>query len=239
MISKWSLLFSLIFLKIAYATPLPIGPTPSLLWSPATYILASGTAITALTYSNRKHWTSHSQEEISTHKPLGSSAKVGDIMGQLLPNGLYMGEQLIFDRPDGYRRAEHMLFATLSASLCVIALKYTVREKRPSSKSKTSFPSGHTAMAFAFASVVGIHHPWYIGIPAYALASFVGISRVNDNKHYIHDVLGGATIGTAFGFGTYYFSGDRYKVDKVSTNNLQILPLVGPKQGGLLFSYNY
>ena len=86
--------------------------------------------------------------------------------------------------------------------------------------------------------MVSIHHPWYIGVPAYALASFVGLSRVNDNKHYIHDVLAGATIGTAFGYGTYYANGDRYKVDGVASN-FKVLPLVGPSEGGLLFSYEY
>lgn len=189
-------------------------------------------------YARKAKWTSHSHFEIVQHKPLGDFSTVGDLLGRVFPNALYVGEQLIFDRPDGYRRAEHMAYSTLCAGLFTGVLKYTVREKRPGSNSKTSFPSGHTTTAFAFASVVGIHHPWYIGTPAYLLASFVGFSRVNDNKHYVHDVLAGATIGTAFGYGVYYANKDRYDLGNRSSD-FQLAPLFGPKTAGLTLTFSY
>ena len=37
-----------------------------------------------------------------------------------------------------------------------------------------------------------------------ALAGTVALSRMNDNKHYLHDVVAGATIGTAYGLGIYF-----------------------------------
>lgn len=200
-------------------------------------IMAGGTAATLLTYTTRKHYSAPLERNWGSQKPLGKYSRYGDYMGQLVPNALYIGEQLLFARPEGYRRSEHMFLATLYSALFTNVLKYTVREKRPSSNSKTSFPSGHTTTAFAFASVVSIHHPWYIGVPAYALATFVGVSRVNDKKHFIHDVLFGATIGTTFGYGTYYASGERYKVDKVS--NFFVLPLIGKDVGGVVFNYSY
>lgn len=36
---------------------------------------------------------------------------------------------------------------------------------------------------------------WEYGLPAYALASFVGYSRVESRQHYAHDVIAGASIG--------------------------------------------
>ena len=57
-----------------------------------------------------------------------------------------------------------------------------------------SFPSGHTAAAFAFASAVGRDLPW-AGVPLRGLAALVGYSRVHTGVHYPGDVIAGALIG--------------------------------------------
>ncbi|MGZ4299908.1 MAG: phosphatase PAP2 family protein [Solirubrobacteraceae bacterium] len=57
-----------------------------------------------------------------------------------------------------------------------------------------SFPSGHTAAAFAFASAVGRVLP-LAGVPLRALAALVGYSRVHTGVHYPGDVIAGALIG--------------------------------------------
>ena len=92
-----------------------------------------------------------------------------------------------------------MAQATFYAGLTTMILKRTFNQRRPNSENKHSFPSGHTTTAFAFASVVAVEHEWYYGVGAYSLASIVALSRIHDNAHYIHDVVMGATIGSAFG----------------------------------------
>jgi membrane-associated phospholipid phosphatase len=57
-----------------------------------------------------------------------------------------------------------------------------------------SFPSGHTAAAFAFATAVGDVLP-LAGIPLRGLAALVGYSRVHTGVHYPGDVIAGALIG--------------------------------------------
>ena len=62
--------------------------------------------------------------------------------------------------------------------------------------SSTSFPSGHSAAAFAFATGVGHVLP-PAAIPLRALAALVAYSRVHTGVHYPGDVIAGALIGTA------------------------------------------
>ena len=146
----------------------------------------------------------HLEHYAKTTKPLGSSSKYGDKLGQVYPNIAYViatGAYGYFNKNnEAIYLAGVMTRATLSASIAANILKYSVREKRPDpSTSKVSFPSGHTTTAFTFASVVGYQHgPWWGGA-SYLMASFVGFSRLNDNAHHLHDVLAGALIGTIYG----------------------------------------
>jgi undecaprenyl-diphosphatase len=61
--------------------------------------------------------------------------------------------------------------------------------------STTSFPSGHSAAAFAFATGVGGVLP-PVAIPLRALAAVVAYSRVHTGVHFPGDVVAGALIGT-------------------------------------------
>ena len=61
--------------------------------------------------------------------------------------------------------------------------------------SSTSFPSGHSATAFAFATGVG-HVLAPAAIPLHGLAALVAYSRVHTGVHYPGDVVAGALIGT-------------------------------------------
>lgn len=61
--------------------------------------------------------------------------------------------------------------------------------------SSTSFPSGHSAAAFAFATGVGHVLP-AAAIPLYGLAALVAYSRVHTGVHYPGDVVAGALMGT-------------------------------------------
>jgi len=65
--------------------------------------------------------------------------------------------------------------------------------------SSDSFPSGHTASAFAFATAVGQRIP-ALWLPLHGLALLVGYSRVHTGVHYAGDVVAGATVGSACGW---------------------------------------
>jgi membrane-associated phospholipid phosphatase len=88
--------------------------------------------------------------------------------------------------------------AQLVAQATTQAIKLTARRTRPDGSS-LSLPSGHTSAAFATASVVQSEFGWKAGIPAYAIASWVAASRVQMDRHYLSDVIAGATIGVLAG----------------------------------------
>ncbi len=85
-------------------------------------------------------------------------------------------------------------------------LKRTTNETRPNGKDDRSFPSGHTAVAFAAAQYMQMRGGWRYGVPAYLAASLTGYSRVRAKEHYWRDVLAGAALGIA---SSYYFTDSR------------------------------
>jgi membrane-associated phospholipid phosphatase len=58
-----------------------------------------------------------------------------------------------------------------------------------------SFPSGHAASAFAFATAVGSGLP-IVAVPLHAAAGVVAYSRVHTGVHYPGDVVVGSMLGT-------------------------------------------
>lgn len=63
-----------------------------------------------------------------------------------------------------------------------------------------SFPSGHATNAFAVASVIAAHsNGWIVPTIAWTVATGVAVSRVNDNVHFVSDVVAGSLIGAGIG----------------------------------------
>jgi membrane-associated phospholipid phosphatase len=100
------------------------------------------------------------------------------------------------------------------------AAKAAVGRRRPGG-SRDSLPSGHASASFASAAVLGSHFGWKVGVPAYAVAGFVGWTRVRDHAHWPTDVVVGATTGLIAGYTVARGHGPR---------NWAIVPSAGARQ---------
>lgn len=89
--------------------------------------------------------------------------------------------------------------AQVLAQAIVQAGKFATHRPRPDASNHYSLPSGHTASAFATATVLRQHFGWKAGVPAYSFGAYVAVSRMSANKHHLSDVLLGAAIGIAAG----------------------------------------
>lgn len=95
-----------------------------------------------------------------------------------------------------------MLFVMASAIAdgSVLVVKGWSHELRPDGSNYLSFPSGHTAQAFASAEFMRLEYkdvsPWY-GVAGYAMATATGLLRMYNNKHWMSDVVAGAGVGIA------------------------------------------
>ncbi len=116
-----------------------------------------------------------------------------------------------------------------SAFLVTTALKETISSRRPDGSDKDSFPSGHASMSFASAATLNNRYGWKIGLPAHAVAVFVGVSRVKAKRHRWGDVLAGAAIGEASGL----------LLTRKLNPNVSLVPWGDTKSGGISLAMRF
>lgn len=99
---------------------------------------------------------------------------------------------------DFANRTAILIKSEVMMTILTYSLKKITAVPRPDTGQPTSFPSGHTAQAFAAATFMakeyGHKSIWY-SIAAYTAATGVGTLRVLNSRHWVSDVLVGAGIG--------------------------------------------
>ena len=126
---------------------------------------------------------------------------------------------------------ETALLATKSIlfnGIIVSAIKYGFQRQRPKNTDNTllffgpfgdgsnhSFASGHTSTAFAIATAFALEYKERPIVPiiAYTLATGVGLSRMNDNKHWASDVFFGAVLGYSI---SHFLYKNQFKKRKIA-----------------------
>jgi membrane-associated phospholipid phosphatase len=156
---------------------------------------------------------------------LKTGATVFRLLGQ--PIGLFTATGIyLIGRADGQQRTQELGLHTMAAIALAGgeagAIKIIAGRARPFASLDNaanfgflrglrddkyrSFPSGHTASAFAFAAAVSSETQrwwpstrWVIGPILYSGATLTGMSRIYNEAHWASDVMAGAALGTLTG----------------------------------------
>jgi membrane-associated phospholipid phosphatase len=152
------------------------------------------------------------REETQEHRGATSNsvAKVANSLGEwrfVIPalSAGYLAGELAGSR-DLKRVILHAGAAAALATGVTSSLKYTIGRTRPSFagdpdqfrpfSGANSFPSGHTAVAFAIAtSIADETGDSWSDVALYSAATLTAMARVNDDRHWASDVLIGGLIG--------------------------------------------
>ena len=114
--------------------------------------------------------------------------------------------------------------ALLASGVSVHTLKFSTNVERPTKRGEgrwnSSFPSGHTAVAFCQAGSIGTLHENFKK-PLLFLGFMVGRSRIRSRHHRFGDVVAGAAIG--YLWGRYY---GRKELNSRKENTAQTMSLV-------------
>lgn len=119
-------------------------------------------------------------------------------------------------------------------------VKRAVDRRRPDGADNYSFPSGHTASAFAAAEFLNQEYrdvsPW-IGYAGYTVATATGVLRMYNNRHWVSDVVAGAGFGIASTKAAYLIYPHLRKlfVGKQSVK-YSLLPTYQQRTAGIAFS---
>jgi membrane-associated phospholipid phosphatase len=117
--------------------------------------------------------------------------KQADILMLALPASAYLLTLSKQDEQGAWSLTKSLGLAAVST----LALNSLIDKDSPNGSSSDAFPSGHAAIAFSSAAYIQKRYGWRPGIPAYAVAAYVGWLRVETDDHDNADVLAGAAVG--------------------------------------------
>jgi len=157
-----------------------------------------GYGVASLKFSSLKHVNNHFNDKIfldGGYHPIHI-----DNYLQYAPGALVYGLNLVGIKGKNNLLDRSAIYAMSNLIMCgmVMGTKNLTQEWRPDRADRLSFPSGHTATAFAAAEFMRQEYRdvsgWY-GVAGYAMAATTGYLRMYNNKHWLGDVVAGAGVG--------------------------------------------
>jgi membrane-associated phospholipid phosphatase len=224
----------------------------ALAWRPADWLkvslLVGATLRLADEDEDIKTWVQRKRDDrtntiAAIGKPFGDGIYTLPVLGVLYCCGRFSGNERL------RRTALLGCESVVVSGVITGAIKYLAHKPRPSSRevdgipwggpaastAHLSFPSGHSACAFAIGTVVAMEYKGNALVPplAYAAAALCAFSRVNDNAHWMSDVIVGSAIGHLTARAIVGRHGGGHE------SRLGLEPLVSNRGTGLSLSYRF
>lgn len=127
-----------------------------------------------------------------------------------------------------FDQTKYMAVTGVITTLVIHSLKRGVGKLRPDNSSHHSFPSGHTATAFAGATILYNEYKESSPMMAYngfAFSTATGGLRIMNNRHWLSDVMAGAGIGMLVAHVVYYWEPLKNWNPFKNSKNIGFIPL--------------
>jgi membrane-associated phospholipid phosphatase len=184
-----------------------------------------------------RHVSNYAQDNqtSTTNQVADTFAPFGAAYAFAVVAGFYAGGAIAHDSRAKAVALDGIASSVITSAMIVPALKVIAGRQRPNAnegadaffQGGSSFPSGHTAEAFTLAATIASHYDslWIKGT-AYGVASLVGYARIEQDAHFLSDVVASALIGIGVAKSVVAFN-------KRKRGAVTLRPAVGPDHWGL------
>jgi membrane-associated phospholipid phosphatase len=149
-------------------------------------------------------WDDDLAGEVGDVRPLNKVLDLGNLYGSSTLSLTITSGMWGLAKVTGLSRGEavfsDLLRAILLANVVVTPIKFVAQRERPDGSDNLSFPSGHTANAFAMTAVLTRRYGPRFALPLYAFTAAVPLARIDRDRHFFSDVVAGAILGTVAGY---------------------------------------
>jgi hypothetical protein len=165
-----------------------------------------------------------------------SGAIIGSAIPLSLAGGVFVTSR--FTKSDHFRSFGYTLAqAYATNSILSQGIKLATHRMRPDGSGSNSFPSAHSSGSFAVATVVTNYYGKKWGIPLYAVAGLVAVSRIEKGVHWPSDVVAGAALG--YISGRTAINGTKREAPGQKTSRLMIAPSTGRDWRGVSVNLHF
>jgi membrane-associated phospholipid phosphatase len=174
--------------------------------------LAGTAAVTAIVYNNdeairRAFLRQHGNPVYDAALKLGNNLEPLGYMGRIalyyvgaLGLGYAFGNRPLTVIPGQILESHAIAGGVRNLSKILVGRRRPFENRGPSDfafDGGTSFPSGHTSIAFEIATILSLHAKrWPVTVSSYALATTVAMQRVDSGNHWASDVVVPAVTGS-------------------------------------------
>lgn len=181
--------------------------------------LGSGVLLTVISFEYDNDVYRHNESEEHLLISSEESTRLGVIGSGVLGVSIAIS-QLFFDQENGLMHGRAIALTAITHFITALI----AQRERPGGRGDylpflSSFPSGHTASAFASASSLGYAYGWKAGLPAFLVATSISVARITENAHWLSDVVSGAALGIFWARASYKFK------DEKQANNFNFFPV--------------
>lgn len=222
-------------------TTIPSTETTSCEFRPQ-QLIVPGALITLGSFGICNGWLVHIKNDVRDKVRAEKTTKIDNYL-QYIPLVTHVGLGLTGVKAKHPLRERVAVAATSSIALLTMthSIKRIVKESRPDTGQRNSFPSGHTSTAFMGAELIREEYGNAWGAGAYVLSAGVAYLRLHNDRHWLNDVVAGAGFGILSARIGYWLLPLEKRLlgwEKKNTTTM-LFPVVNPSDHSFSLAFSY